>query len=112
MLIRLETLLADISGLFGQIKGKMLKVAQCYTHLAESFDSATKLPTLDKAGSEPSRPNRLGNIYKYMVTMFNEWAVNFGQNEQTFDAQLISINKGSLLSFSGIHDVRPGSNSS
>lgn len=82
----------------------MVKMADCYTSLAENFDYASRLPTLHME-EKSTQGDRLGQVYKYMVTMFNEWVVNFKQNEHAFDTILASSNKNSLLMFSGIHDV-------
>lgn len=94
-----------MTDLFGQIKSKMLKMSECYTSLADSFDHASRFALTDPADMSKVRGNRLGNLYKYMVTMFNEWAINFKQNESSFESLLASSNKHSLLVFSGMHDV-------
>lgn len=93
-----------MTDLFVQTRNKMLKINECFTSLAENHDFAARLPNV-KLELEGSRGNRLGQLYKYLVAMFNEWAVNLKQNELAFETLLASVNKHSLLVFSGIHDV-------
>lgn len=83
----------------------MLKMSECYTSLAENFDSAARLPTIHPEEEKSTKGNRVGQVYKYMVTMFNEWVVNLKQNEYAFETLLSSTNKHSILIYSGVNDV-------
>ena len=98
-------MISETAGLFGQLKTKMTKIADCYVSIAESFDYSSRFKENSELDTPMQNSNRLSSVYKYMSTMFNEWALNCKLNSEHFYLILAGSNKKSLTMLSTLYDV-------
>lgn len=96
----------DVINLFDSAKVKMAKIAECYSEMSEGFEFAKRFESVGfKEDKSQDSDNRLNVMYKYMATVFSEWASSLKLGANHFQYHLAPINDKSLKDFQGLYDV-------